>query len=303
MNVYQAVTDRIVEALKRGVAPWRRPWTAGVPKNLMSQREYHGINTLILGTAGYASPYWLTYRQAQEIGGHVRRGEHGSTITFWKLLEKHDVSAGDEDGDARHVPLLRTYTVFNIEQCDGIKLARHLSHPARTVRPIESCEALIGALPANHSSIVHGGGAACYVPARDEIRVPSREAFDSDENYFATLFHELVHSTGHESRLARESIIDRARLASHAYSREELIAELGSAFLCGEAGISPATLENSAAYLQSWVGVLKGDARLIVQATGAAQKAVDWLRGRVAHAQDEPSAAAIEPDRASTVAA
>jgi antirestriction protein ArdC len=280
VNVYQAVTDKIVEALEHGVAPWRRPWTAAAPMNLMSQRAYRGINTLILGTTGYASPYWLTYRQAEEIGGHVRRGEHGSTIRFWKLLERESQARDDQDAGRETVPLLRTYTVFNLEQCDGIKLRRELTHPPRTVQPIAACEAVVAGLPAGHARILRGGDVAYYAPSIDEVRVPLQAAFSSDEEYYSTLFHELTHSTGHESRLGRESVVDRARFASHAYSREELIAEMGAAFLCGETGIAPATLDNSAAYLQSWIRVLKGDARLLVQAAGAAQKAVDWLRGR-----------------------
>jgi antirestriction protein ArdC len=258
------------------VAPWKRPWDSGVPKNLMSQKEYRGVNPLLLGLAGYSSPYWLTYKQAQEIGGHVRKGEKGSMVTFWKLLDHKD----EETGEKVKLPLLRYHTVFNIEQTEGIRLRRELTHPARKVEPIEACEAILRELPTSSARRVNGGGVACYVPDRDEIHTPSQAAFHSDAEYYGTLFHELVHSTGHESRLSREGIVNRSRFASHAYSREELIAEMGAAFLAGEVGIAPATLDNSAAYLQSWVSVLKGDARLVVQAAGAAQKAVDWLRGR-----------------------
>jgi antirestriction protein ArdC len=199
-------------------------------------------------------------------------------VTFWKLLDHKD----KETGEKGKLPLLRYYTVFNIEQTEGIKLRRTTTHPPRTVEPIAACEAILNELPASSARRINGGGIACYVPDRDEIHVPGQAAFHSDAEYYGTLFHELVHSTGHESRLSREGIVDRVRFASHAYSREELIAEMGAAFLAGETGIAPATLDNSVAYLQNWVRVLKGDARLVVQAAGAAQKAVDWLRGRQA---------------------
>jgi len=233
-------------------------------------REYRGINVLLLGMAPYESPYWITYKQAMDRGGHVKKGERGRLVVLWRWLK--DKATGDE------VPVLRYYTVFNAaEQCEGIEVP---ATPARTFTPIEGAERIVSGLPEGAARIQHGISAACYVPDLDEVRMPSREAFHTEEDYYATLFHELTHSTGHESRLKRKGVVERARFASHDYSEEELVAEMGASFLGHDAGILPATIDNAAAYLRSWVKVLKGDARLVVRAAGAAQKAADWLLNR-----------------------
>jgi antirestriction protein ArdC len=275
-SVYEIVTEQMVKALESGVCPWRKPWSGGhrAPMNITG-REYRGINVFLLGTAGYESPYWITYRQAEERGGYVRKGERGRIVVLWRWMENKET--GDE------YPMLRYYTVFNVAQCEGITAP---TAPARTFTPIEGAERIVSGLPATHARIAHGLSAACYVPDRDEIHMPTRGAFRTEEEYYSTLFHELTHSTGHESRIGRKGIVDRARFASHAYSEEELVAEMGASFLCHEAGILPATIENSAAYLRSWVDILKGDSRLVVRAAGAAQKAADWLLDR----KPEPAA-------------
>ena len=280
-SVYEIVTEQVVRALESGECPWRKPWNGGhrAPMNITG-REYRGINVFLLGLAGYESPYWLTYRQAIERGGHVRKGEKGRAVVLWRWLE--DEEKGDE------FPILRYYTVFNVAQCEGIKAPEP---PARTFSPIEGAERIIASLPETHARILHGIAGASYAPAPDEVRLPSREAFRTDEEYYGTLFHELTHSTGHESRLGRRGIADRARFASHEYSEEELVAEMGAAFLGHVAGILPVTLENSAAYLRSWVKVLKGDSRLVVRAASAAQKAADWLLGRKPNAGEADTAA------------
>ncbi len=201
----------------------------------------------------------------------MRKGEKGRLVVLWRWL------TNDETGD--EFPMLRHYTVFNVVQCEGITVPET---PARPFAPIEAAERIVANLPANHARVGHGLSAACYVPDPDEIRMPMRGAFRTEEEYYCTLFHELTHSTGHESRLARKGIVDRARFASHAYSEEELVGEMGASFLCHASGILPATIENSAAYLRSWVKVLNGDSRLVVRAAGAAQKAADWLLNRQA---------------------
>ncbi len=275
-SVYEIVTEQVVRALEAGECPWRKPWNGGhrAPMNITG-REYRGVNVFLLGLAGYESPYWLTYRQASERGGYVKKGEKGRPVVLWRWLE--DEKTGDE------FPILRYYTVFNVSQCEGIKAPES---PARAFSPIEAAERIVSGLPATHAPIRHGIAAASYAPLTDEVRMPSREAFRTDEEYYGTLFHELTHSTGHESRLGRRGITDRVRFASHEYSEEELVAEMGSAFLCHVAGILPATLENSAAYLRSWVRVLKGDSRLVIRAAQAAQKAADWLLDRKPNADE-----------------
>lgn len=279
MSVYEIVTEQVVKALESGVCPWRKPWSGGhrAPMNV-SGREYRGINVFLLGLSGYESPYWITYRQAQEKGGNVRKGERGQLVVFWRWLKNEET--GDE------FPMLRYYTVFNVAQCEGVTAPET---PSRTFEPIEAAERIVSSLPATHAKIAHGLSAACYVPDRDEIRMPTRGAFQNEEGYYATLFHELTHSTGHESRLSRRGVVDRPRFASHDYSEEELIAEMGSSFLCHEAGILPATIDNAAAYLRSWVDALKGDARLVVRAAASAQKAADWLLNRAATAAADPA--------------
>lgn len=190
---------------------------------------------------------------------------------LWRWFE--DDKTGEERASIRY------FTVFSTEQCEGIEVP---AVPVRTFSPIEGAERIVAGLPEGFARIRHGVSGACYVPDLDEIHLPSRESFVSAEAYYQTFFHESVHASGREGRLARRGVVERARFASHDYSEEELVAEMGSAFLGNEAGILPATLENSAAYLRPWVRVLKGDSRLVIRAAGAAQKAADFLLNRTA---------------------
>jgi antirestriction protein ArdC len=281
-DVYAIVRDRIVKQLEQGVVPWRRPWggTGSEPKNACSRKAYRGINAFLLSAAGYDSPYWLTYRQAGLWGGHVKQGQHAMPVVFWTVREKLDA----DSGETRRQFVLRYYSCFNVEQCEGLPDALLATDgPKLDFRPIERCEAILARLPANQPTIAHGGGRAFYRPSDDSVTMPKRESFASAEDYYAVLFHELTHATGHPSRLNREGITAVAPFGSPVYSREELVAEMGSAFLCGHAGIDvPAIQVNEAAYIANWLRVLKGDARLVVTAAAAAQKAADWLLGSVA---------------------
>ncbi len=276
---YDVITDRIMTQLEAGTVPWRKPWSAGgFPRNLVSRREYRGVNVFLLSCAPYESPYWLTYRQAQELGGHVRKGEHGWPIVFWKWLERED-----EDGEAKRVPLLRYYTGFNLTQCEGIpaeKVPATTKTPPLDFQPIAACEAVVQAMP-SPPRLQHGFGQAAYSPPDDTVKMPSPERFTSAEHYYATLFHELTHSTGHKSRLARPGIADSvAAFGSPVYSREELVAEMGAAFLCGRTGIDTAPVtENHAAYVAGWLRALKADSKLVVMAAAQAQKAADFILG------------------------
>jgi antirestriction protein ArdC len=285
-SVYDIVTERIVQQLEKGVVPWRRPWGGpeGAPRNADSRRPYRGVNVFLLSAASYDSPFWLTYRQADKWGGHVRKGEKGFPVVFWTEREKPD-----EEGLVRKQFVLRYYTVFNAEQCEGLpgKLVE-TGGPKLDFRPIDQCERILAGLPTDHTAIEHHGGRACYCPGTDRITMPKPERFESAEAYYATLFHELAHSTGHATRLNRPGIAEMSGFGSPSYSREELIAEMGSAFLCGQAGIDVAPIqENAAAYLASWLRVLRADSRLVVQAAAAAQKAADWLLGTSLAAQAE----------------
>ena len=284
-SVYEIVTERIVAALEAGVIPWRRPWTQTLPpRNLASGKPYRGINVALLSLGDFGSPYWLTYRQATERGGHVRKGEKGSPVVFWKILED------TEDGEKR-APLLRYYTVFNAEQCEGIEVPQ----AGRPIGfdPIAEAERILANLPTNSAPIRHGGDRACYHPTLDVIDMPARERFTQAAEYYCTTLHELVHSTGHSSRLDRRAVM-AAEYPDHAtaYGREELVAEMGAAYLCAQAGILPATLDNSAAYLGGWARTLRGDSRLVVQAAAAAQKAADWLTSSNSQAETQQEAEA-----------
>ncbi len=194
-NIYNIVTDRILEALDHGIVPWRKPWSAGVPRNATAGRAYQGIKTVLLGMAPYTDPRWLTYKQAGQLGGYVRKGEHGTLITLWKQL----MVDADEEA-TKTIPLLRVYKVFNVQQCKGPNIE---PVQANTVEPIEAAQAIVAAMP-NPPCIAHDGGdRAYYIPARDSSHMPAVDAFEGAGEYHLTLFHELSHSAGHESRLNR----------------------------------------------------------------------------------------------------
>ena len=276
-STYDAITEQLIKQLEAGKIPWRKPWTSSLPVNLKSQKPYRGINVFLLAFQGYASPYWLTYKQADSIGGNVKRGEHGTKIAFWKISEyrRQNAETGEvADKDSKSV-LLRHYTVFNVAQCEGLPDFG----TGRVLNPIAECESVVAAMP-NAPAIVQDGS-AWYRPSTDSVGIPARNAFDSAEAYYATLFHELTHSTGHKSRLNRfeETSADH-QFGSESYSKEELVAEMGAAMLCGLTGIAPQIIGNSAAYLQTWITRLKSDSRLIISAASAAQKAADHILGQ-----------------------
>src|SRR5713101_1353716 len=274
-SVYEIVTAQVIKQLESGVAPWRKPWRTLPPANLISKKPYRGINVFLLALAGNGSQYWLTYRQAQALGGNVRRGEHGTEIVFWKF-DTFETETTDGETEERKSAFLRYYTVFNLEQTEGLKALLALP-PAS---PIESAEAIVKGMP--NPPAFEQDAQAAYIPSRDVVTMPSRTAFDSQAEYYSTFFHELTHSTGHTKTLAREGFDTPQKFGSDSYSREELIAEMGSAMLCGVAGIEQGTLANSAAYLKTWIERLKSDSRLVVSAASAAQKAADYIRGESA---------------------
>jgi len=274
-TVYEVITDRILDSLNNGVVPWRKPWRTEAPKNLISRKDYRGVNILLLHAAPFESPHWITFNQAKGLGGVVRKGERGTPVVFWKISE--DKKRRDKRGNPEKSFLLRYYTVFNVQQCDGIEAPP--AAPRQDFNPIKECERIVLGF-GDRPEIQNGGGHACYVPSQDVVRMPPRSAFHSAPEYYSTLFHELIHSTGSERRLARKGVVDRASYASHAYSFEELVAECGAAFLCGQGGISASTLDNSAAYIASWAKALKNDPKMIVNASGQAAKAADLVLGR-----------------------
>lgn len=293
-DAYAAVTDRIIDALDRGTVPWRRPWRARGSRNAFTGRPYRGINLLLLGLTaiecGFDDPRWLTYRQADVNGGHVRRGEQGTQVVLWKWIERNDP---DAEGVERHYALLRLFTVFNVAQCDGLALtAWEETAPAD---PLAAAEAIVAGYT-DSPPVLHDADFAYYVPARDEVHLPPRAAFHPAQGYYATLFHELSHSTGHPHRLNREGYQTAARFGSETYSREELVAEFAAAFLGHEAGIDPSSVDQSAAYIASWLRALRDDRRLVVVAAAQAQRAADHILGRDPESTDETTKRASDDD-------
>ena len=283
-DIYQEVTDAILKMLDDGTVPWRNPIARangdGWPRNLESGKRYRGINVFLLAMIGmandYDSDYWMTFKQAQAKGGRVRKGEKGALVTFWKLYDTKDRESGKDIS----VPVLRHYTVFNADQVDDVEPSDvvPVDPEPKQFDPIEDAQAIVNGFK-DRPPIEHRGHRAVYRPLTDTVIIPEPERFKTREQYYATLFHELVHSTGHTKRLDRGLDTTLAPFGSPDYSREELVAEMGAAFLSAAAGISPPTIEQSAAYINGWKKTLKTDKRVVVAAAGAAQKAADWILG------------------------
>jgi antirestriction protein ArdC len=293
-SLYDEVTSTIIAQLEEGVFPWVQPWSSttagiGLPRNAISQRPYSGINVLILWAAvvegGYASQDWLTFRQAMAAGGCVRKGERGRTIFYAdRFLPRKDKNKGESGEDPVHaIPFLKRFTVFNVEQVEGLpaNIAVALQElPER--EPHDAAEALIAACGAD---VRIGGSEAFYVPSLDYVQVPPQPAFHHQIDFYRTTLHELGHWTGHGSRLDRDQ---SGHFGTAAYAREELCAELASAFLCAALGIDPSV--RHADYLAHWLAVLRADSRAIFRAASHASKASDYLLS-LAHAAPLEAAA------------
>jgi antirestriction protein ArdC len=279
-SVQEIITETIVKQLEQGVAPWRKPWSTSSPRNLITKKPYRGLNVFLLASQGYGSCYWLTFNQAKQLGAHVRQGEKSSLVMFWKIdgLVRRKIDSNGEPADEKGKSfLLRYHRVFNVEQCDGLKAL--YGDDCKPVNPIAECESIADHMP--NPPRIEQHSQAFYRPSADMVGMPSRNCFESPEAYYSTLFHELTHSTGHKSRLNRfEETATDHQFGSESYSKEELVAEMGAAMLAGTAGISHATLGNSASYLQTWVTRLKSDSRLIISAASQAQKAADYILGK-----------------------
>lgn len=284
-DLYQTVTNRIVDLLAKGVAPWRQPIkydgnSDGMPRSLSTGKPYRGINVFLLAMTSwlenYDSSYWATFNQIKKQGGSVRKGERSTLVVFWKQYTKTDKESGKE----LQIPVLRHFNVFNLRQCAGMEAPDLVptDETAEPFVPLAEAEKIVSRYP-RPPTIEQVGSSACYLPANDTVRIASPERFETPESYYATLFHELAHSTGHASRLKRDIGVKISPFGSPDYSKEELTAEMGAAFLCAAAGISPPTIEQSAAYLEGWLKRLKADKRLIIQAAGQGQRAADWIRG------------------------
>ena len=272
MDIYQAVTDRIIAQLDQGIIPWHKPWIASSSAQSISHvtgKPYSLLNQMILGRPGE----YLTFKQCQAEGGKIHKGEKASMVVFWKFIEQED----EETHEKKQVPYLRYYNVFHIDQCEGIK-AKHEKPLHRPAQPDAMADEIIADyLQRSGVKLIHQqGDRAFYRPSTDTVTLPLMTQFAETAEYYSTLAHECIHSTGHHSRLDRLS--KTAFFGSEAYSKEELIAEIGAAALVNHTGLETAgSFRNSAGYIQSWLKLLSEDKRLIVSATGKAEKAIAWI--------------------------
>lgn len=285
MNVYEIITEKILSEIDSGTIPWHKPWKSALgeePCNAITMRPYRGMNRFLCSLSPHDRPYFLTYNQAKQANGQVRKGEKGLPIIYWQKTEKQDPNTGRKKDSF----LLRYYTVFNIEQCDGLESLVPPSLPASpsTLSLDERAEAIVSGY--QHAPTIQrssDSAHAFYAPDRDTVVVPQLSQYATATEYYSTLYHELAHSTGHPSRLNRPTLTGFHFFGDQNYSKEELVAEFGAAFLCGEAGIeNAAALKNSAAYLDGWSKKLRADSTLLIQAAAQAQKAADHILGHTA---------------------
>lgn len=293
-KAYEVVTDRILAMIEKGVCPWRLPWSKiaiDSQRNGVSGRDYRGCNqfltSVIAFSCGYTSPHWLSYKQAQELGGQVRKGEKGCPIVYAGEFVPESEESSDKP---RKCFFLRYSTVFNASQIDGLADEFYSNGDRAQLSEfvrIDECESILAgfAAPIGPELVNQISNRAYYSPALDRVTMPEMGQFDCPENYYATAFHELGHATGHVNRLARKGIVELGSFGTDQYGQEELVAEMTSAFLCQRAGIDSATIDNSAAYLDGWRKAIKADVKLVVVAAAQAQKAADMILGVKADAE------------------
>ncbi|MEJ8472848.1 ArdC family protein [Roseibium algae] len=282
-DVYTKVTDKIIADLEKGELTWLKPWSAGHAEGRITRPmrhnglPYSGINVLMLWgaalDAGFLSPYWMTFKQARELGAHVTKGEKGNQVVYANTLTKTE-EAEDGSEEERQIPYMKTYTVFNVEQIEGLPELYYVQ-PEPVIDLVERMDHAEGFFAATGADIRHGGNRAFYSGASDHVQMPHFEMFRAPEAYYATLAHEVTHWTKHRKRLERD--FGRKRWGDEGYAMEELVAELGAAFLCADLTLTPEPGTGHAAYIQSWLKVLKNNKRAIFSAAAHAQRAADFL--------------------------
>ena len=275
IDLYEVVTQKIVERLEAGVVPWQIPWRTknGMPRNMTSNRPYTGINFWMLLCLPYTSPFYMTFEQARALGGNICKGEKATMVVFWKILESED-----KNGEIKKTPFLRYYNVFNLTQTEGIDEKKIPDTEAfdHDFNSIEAADQIIHEWK-DCPKIEWDSDHAYYSPLEDKVCMPNQRSFFHDEQVYSTLFHELIHSTGHSRRLGRHEKIKDHQSGSQDYSQEELVGEMGAAYLCGITNIEQETIENNAAYIKSWIRTFKDDPKVLVLAAAQAQKAVDYI--------------------------
>jgi antirestriction protein ArdC len=296
-DIYSRVTSKIIADLEQGVRPWMKPWNAEHAAGKITRPlrhngiPYKGINTVMLWSAsvskGYACPLWLTYKQAFDLGGHVRKGESGELVVYAdKITRTEEGGSGEEQ--VRQIPFLKGYTVFNAEQCDDLPARYYAKAEPVTASPVARIERADRFFAATGATVRHGGTRAYYAQGSDYVQMPPFETFRDAESYAATLAHELTHWTKHDKRLSRD--FGRILFGDEGYAKEELVAELGSAFLSADLELTPEVREDHSAYIASWLEALKGDKRLIFTAAAHAQRAVDYLHSLQSKSETNPEA-------------
>jgi antirestriction protein ArdC len=301
-KVAAIITEKIMSKLDQGIIPWHKPWrvSTDMPRNLISNKNYRGVNVFLLLAEGFTSPYWLSMKQTNELGGKVKAKSTPAQIIFWNWKPVTDLDAKGK-AEFKIIPFIRYYNVFNLDQVEGINTEKlkhfhelsKLDKEELEFNPIEAAENIVmsyGGCP----EINHGGGRAFYNSGTDKIGMPEKKTFKSEHEYYCTLFHEMGHSTGHKNRLDRKSLVDNNSFGSHGYSKEELVAELTASFLSAQSEIlTDGILDNSTAYIQSWLKVLKNDKNIFLTAAQSAQKAFDHILG-VTVKDKEPAEELVE---------
>ena len=288
MDVYTRITDKIVAELETGIRPWMKPWNAEHAAGKITRPlrhnglPYSGINVLMLWVEavdrGYSAPIWMTYNQAQELKGQVRKGEKGSLVVYANAMTKTESDKETGEDIERKIPFMKGYTVFNVEQIDNLPDHYYAKAQAPQIDPAQRIEQVEQFFRNTGAALRHGGNRAFFSPTYDRIQMPPFEFFKDRESYYSTLLHECTHWTGHTSRLKRD--FGGKKFGDAGYAKEELVAELGAAFLCADLGITPEVREDHAAYIASWLKALKGDKRFIFSASAHAQRAAEYLHGK-----------------------
>jgi antirestriction protein ArdC len=271
MDIYGAVTQKIIDALEAGTVPWKKPWRNGSQRNFISKRPYSGINIFLLELQNRSTPYWLTFKQVGDLGGMVKKGEHGTNIIYAANVSSKEIGEDGEEHKKSYF-MLRGYYVWNLDQTDGIEIPAE----GEKFEPIAKCEEIVAGYHDRGPAFMEGGDRACYSPSGDYIKMPFKNTFLGEPQYYSTVFHEMTHSTGHEKRLNRETLVNGVSFGSEVYSKEELVAEIGASFLMGIAGIEDNQAQ-SASYIAGWLKALNNDKKLVVSAAAQAQKAADYI--------------------------
>jgi antirestriction protein ArdC len=273
VDVYELVNNRINELLEAGTIPWRKPWTSrGLPKNAISKRAYRGINLMLLNVLDFEHNLFLTWQQIKGVGGSVLKGEKGLPVVFTKMIEVDKAGSAEKEKKS----ILRYYNVFNIAQCKDLPENLIPKEDEDVIEPLMECLAIVECMQ-NKPKIVHKKPNAFYVPCEDYINMPKMKSFKSNEDYFGVLYHELIHSTGHCSRLNRKEICENPAFGSEPYSLEELTAEMGACYLKSFSGLPIADMANSAAYIKGWLEKFKGDKRILIRAASRSQQSVEYI--------------------------